>query len=201
MQILARYVHPSAHLRDKYPNFEAQKATQTSSGCKVLRQARKTISRKEHLAVVVSHPDFPGIELYAVKRWFKVTTQGPADYFFNNRNENENTAQAQEAEEEAEEGPENLAGRIHRQDIDAADLDLLAAAEAGNFDVDDDNLPAPENQPNARPDQDTEAVYSEEWGHDGIDNSPVGRRRARWINHPPHLLLSRFQIFEVLYPI
>ena len=27
VQILARYVHLSAHLRDKYPNFEAQKAT------------------------------------------------------------------------------------------------------------------------------------------------------------------------------
>ena len=55
VQILARYLHPSEHLRNKYVNFESLKAQLTLDGCKVLRQERETISRKEQLAVVVSH--------------------------------------------------------------------------------------------------------------------------------------------------
>ena len=68
VDILARCLHPSEHIRNKYVNFEAQKAHFKLVGCTVLSQARKTISRKEQLAVVVSHPDFPDVELYAVKR-------------------------------------------------------------------------------------------------------------------------------------
>ena len=82
VKILARYLHPSEHLQNKYANFESLKAHLTLDGCKVLRQERKNISKKEQLVVVVSHPDFDGVELYAVKRWFKVTKQGPPDLFF-----------------------------------------------------------------------------------------------------------------------
>ena len=82
VEILARYLHPSQELRNKFINFEAEKATLWLRGCKVIRQEQKIINRKQHLAIVVSHPDFTDVELYAVKRWFKITRQGPPEYFF-----------------------------------------------------------------------------------------------------------------------
>ena len=47
---------------------------------------RSKISRKNQLAVVVTHPDFKSgddvIELHAVKKWFVVDEEVNKDYFF-----------------------------------------------------------------------------------------------------------------------
>ena len=96
-----------------------------------------------------------------------------------------------EAEEESAENPGNTFLQ-NISDIDPNDPMLNAAAAEGNFTIDDDNLPAPENNPNTvQNGQSSEAVYSIEWGHSGFCNGPLSSRRARLLNHSSDIKLSR----------
>lgn len=49
---------------------------------KVLRKEMKKISRKQQMAVVMTHESFPEAELYCCMCYAKVTTEGPSDYFY-----------------------------------------------------------------------------------------------------------------------
>ena len=96
-----------------------------------------------------------------------------------------------EAEEECAENPGNTFLQ-NISDIDPNDPMLNAAVAEGNFTIDDDNLPAPENNPNTvQNGQSGEAVYSIEWGHSGFCNGPLSSRRARLLNHSSDIKLSR----------
>ena len=68
--ILLAHIHPSAHIRQKYPNCTRSDCLE---GCKILRQEEKLIQRKQTLAVVFRHESFPDVELYCVTRFAKVT--------------------------------------------------------------------------------------------------------------------------------
>eukprot|EP00558_Chaetoceros_sp_UNC1202_P011610 CAMPEP_0197239642 /NCGR_PEP_ID=MMETSP1429-20130617/6090_1 /TAXON_ID=49237 /ORGANISM="Chaetoceros sp., Strain UNC1202" /LENGTH=130 /DNA_ID=CAMNT_0042699097 /DNA_START=153 /DNA_END=541 /DNA_ORIENTATION=- len=81
VSILTKYIHPSEHIRAAYPN---PGNGQRLDGCCVLRREVKKIRRSEQLALVVTHESFPGVELYCVERYAKVTTEAPPDYFFDN---------------------------------------------------------------------------------------------------------------------
>ena len=67
----------------------------------VHRQEVKTINWKQHLALVVTHPmvleNNEPVKLYAVKKHFKVLTEGPSDLFFD--------AEPEEKEQDEEEAP------------------------------------------------------------------------------------------------
>ena len=80
VSIQIRYLHPSLHIKNKYPNPQNG---QKLENCTVLRQEVKRINRRDQTAVVVTHEDFKDgddfIELHAVPRWFKVTKEGPPE--------------------------------------------------------------------------------------------------------------------------
>lgn len=81
---LTKYLHPSEHIRNKHPNLQSGHRTE---GCIVLRQDTKKVNRRDQLCIVVRHDDYKAddggdIELYGVKQWFRITKEGPADYFF-----------------------------------------------------------------------------------------------------------------------
>jgi len=71
VSILTIYLHPSQHIRRVFPNLE--KGHRLNGLTVLLRQEHQRISRREQLAVVVTHPDFVNedgtlIELHGVKR-------------------------------------------------------------------------------------------------------------------------------------
>ena len=81
---LLRFIHPSKHIRNKFPNVVQG---QHLENCETIRQEVKRVSRKEQLVLVVRHEDFKNpddshIELHGVKRYWKVSQEGHPDYFF-----------------------------------------------------------------------------------------------------------------------
>ena len=81
---LIRFIHPSEHIRRKFPN---PVAGQRLSDCQTVRQEMKKVSRKDQLVIVVHHEDFKTeegdfIDLYTAKRYWKVHKGGDADLRF-----------------------------------------------------------------------------------------------------------------------
>ena len=81
---LFRFIHPSEHIRSKFPN---PVSGQQLSGCIMLRQEVKKVSRKDQLVIVVQHKDFKMdngtfIELYAVNHYWKVHENGDPELRF-----------------------------------------------------------------------------------------------------------------------
>jgi len=187
-----KYVHPSEHVRRLYPNpVSGERLT----NCVVLRQEVKQIRKKQQLAIVFTcRHAFDDQELYAVKRWIRVDTEGHPDFFF------DASDAAVEGEEEGASGDHPLIGAVDRvlaggelDDFEHADIAAIAT-------VDDDNEPAPENV------GDDEAADVGQWGHDGV----CPRRSAGATNNKPQLKTGLpsdgahpglVKLFELLFPI
>ena len=138
---LSKFVHPSQHIRDKYPNPVSGHRLE---GCVVVRQELKKVSRHDQLCVIVHHNEFKTadstiVELHAVKRYWKVVEEGDSDFFFDDP----------VAEEEREEEPDSVAlpdvidQAIKGQSTKSNTIEALC----GVVDIDDDNEPSPENAP------------------------------------------------------
>ena len=193
---LISMLHPSEHIRNKYPNPTHQ---QRLENCTVLRQEVKKIRRQDRMAIVVKNDDFRDadgnhIELYGCQRWFKITTEGPSDFFFTNPEEDE--AEGDEDALENDICPAELSATIGRFDT----ANLMAALPQG-VGVDDDTQPAPENVPS--PDDTNNTDMFGEWGYDGICNrrqSDANNTKARLKNFPNDVTPTRRQLFELLFP-
>ena len=76
-------MHPSEHMRNKFPNPVPGHRLE---GCIAVRQEVKHVTKRDQLCVVVRHDDFKAddehIELHAVKRYFQVMEEGDPDLFF-----------------------------------------------------------------------------------------------------------------------
>ena len=151
----------------------------------------------------MTHDDFPNVELHAVKRWFKVIKQGPPGLFFDDvRADNDVNKDRGEEEEVEVENPATTSCMHNFSQIDLRDIGLNMAAEEGNYEIDDYNVPAPENNPSI-PDNNMPVIsaYSTKWGHQDFCTAGVSRRRDRLFNHSPEILLTALQLFEILFPI
>ena len=69
-EVLLKHVRPRKCLSDAYPNPEKGERL---SGLLAFKQEVKRVSKKDQLCVVFRHDQFPGKELFCVKRWSKVT--------------------------------------------------------------------------------------------------------------------------------
>ena len=79
-----RFIHPLEHIWSKYPNPHP---SQHLENCTMIRQEVKNVSRRDLLTLIVHHEEFKHadgtfIELYAIKRYWKVHQSGHPDYFF-----------------------------------------------------------------------------------------------------------------------
>jgi len=191
-----RYIHPSELIRNKFPNRQQGDRLEN---CRVTGLESLKVNKKEQLVVTFHHDDFKDdngsfSKLYAVKRWAKVTSEGPPEFFFTG-------TQGQEAAEALPAAEEPLPAVV----IDAmarARIDLMDMGDlAGVVDIDDDNEPAPENLPG--PSQVSDVAY-QNWGHSGICN----RRQAGATNIKAKINIfsrdvipSYLQLFEVLFPV
>ncbi len=193
--ILAKFLHPSALVRDKFPNHEN---TLRLEGFKVVRQEVKRVSRRQQLCVVCTHEDFPNTEMHAVKGWWTVTQPGPPDLYFDvvpNVAPDPNTS---------EEGEHEIPQVLQNITLQSDDVAVVAAALNGHFMIDDDNEPAPENVPEVNNSNDEECAYAEEWGHGGVCFAKANgssHHLPRLKNHSRDLKLTRLQLFEVFFPV
>eukprot|EP00977_Amphora_coffeiformis_P000514 scaffold130_cov151-Amphora_coffeaeformis.AAC.3 len=149
--VLLKYIHPSAWVRQHFINPTSQQRLQ---GCLVTSEEQRIVGQKQQECVVFTHPDHPNQTLYAVKRWFKVTMEGPEDLLFSTNTPGRHTANVNGVELP----PEVLKDPIN---IDAETTQNLA----GILEIDDDNEPAPENIPTNN-DSDNNVQY-DGWTHDG----------------------------------
>lgn len=124
-------------------------------------------------------------ELHAVQRWVKVVTEGPEHLLFEN-------AKAVEQPEE------NVQLNVELPDVETVDEELLNTFDAEN--IDDNNLPVPENVPNGN--VDASACTYCEWGHDGTchrSKTDVNNFNASLqvpVENP-----SLLTLFETLFPV
>ena len=190
-----KFIHPSAIIREAFPNTIS---TGKLEDCVVLRQDTKKINRREKLLVVFTHPRLNQgenpTELYCVKRYAHVTTEGPKDYLFDAVVDGGGLV-----EQDAEGG--SLAGIQHLLSQQAHfSREEIFEAE-GVVEVDDDNLPLPENIPTTTTTT-TTGVFNDEWGEVNLCN----RKKEGISNTKPSLEFPRdvqptkVQLFELLFP-
>ena len=83
---LSRFIHPSEHIRNKFPN---PVHGHQLAGCVTLQQEVKKVNRKDQLYLVIRHDDFKNdddfIELHVVVKHWKVEVEGDPDVCFTAR--------------------------------------------------------------------------------------------------------------------
>lgn len=132
--VVGKYLHPSRIYQEKYLNAAPGHVLQNLL---VIRLEEKLVNRQKQVCVVFRHDDFPNKELWTVKRWAKVNSEGHKDHFFTT-----NTTGTPQEQNEDERGPKEITN-----DVRNATKENVNAMRAAGFDVDDDNDPAPENVP------------------------------------------------------
>ena len=87
--VLSKYMFPSIHIRDKYPNITADHRIEN---LRVLGRGNREVSRKDEDVIILQHDNFKDddgnyIEMYCVPRWCTVTTDCPDDKLFDAKEE------------------------------------------------------------------------------------------------------------------
>ena len=157
---LLRFIHPSEHIRNKFPNVVQG---QQLENCVTIQQEVKKVSLKEQLVLVVHHEDFENpvdsyIKLHGIKQYWKVSQEGHPDYFFYAIVTTDENANSQEDALMPEAVSEHINGNSHTTETIQALCDVV--------DIDDDNKPAPENIPQST--DPTSSLLNSEWGHSGF---------------------------------
>ena len=141
-----KYVFPKRKINRLFPNLN--KRDHQLQGCFLVKQGRARCSGNDYKDVYFfTHPDLGDEEYYIVRRFIKVTKEGPAAGVF---------VEADSSSNEAEDNNENVEVPETSGDVQ----EDVARFLRDGFLVDDDNLPAPENVPN---DEATENVQWSEW--------------------------------------
>ena len=140
--VLSRYMHPAKTVSEKYPN---RVHSHKMENLLVLRKEKKVVNRVERDVVVFRHDDFENVELHAVVRWAKVTSEGPAEKFFDNdRLDRPPQKDVDDLVDSGGNGGEKIPDHVFRLHGQAEDIAFIRGL---GFEVDDDNDPAPENIP------------------------------------------------------
>ena len=192
---LMRFIHPSEHIWNKYPNALP---SQRLENCTTICQEVKNVPQRDQLTLVVHYEEFNNandtfIELYAIKRYWKVHLLGHLDCFFDrvqNQQENEDETKDTLIPEAVD---HHLNGEIHT----AQTITALVNA----VDVDNDNEPSPENIP--QPNNVVLSPLKETWGQSGF----CYQRAANMQNHKAKINFHidneddyYLQLFEGMFP-
>ena len=79
---MTRYLHPSAYVRDKYPNQDKDWKKNNRTKVIIISQGDKKVNGKEQGVYFMRSEDFPDKQLHAVKKWVEVTQEGPEASIF-----------------------------------------------------------------------------------------------------------------------
>jgi hypothetical protein len=160
---LAKSLHPSRDVKSFYGDNEW--TTRRISNLIVDSKAFKTVNRKEIECLIVRHDDFPNQLLHVSIKCAKLEQAGAPEHFFSA------IPQVQPpvpmvVEDEEEARPEGILASSRTR---LGDDDLCRIVHEG-FTVDDDNMPAVENNRsgNEIEEHNNEIIWSE-WGFQGLD--------------------------------
>ena len=150
-------IHPSALMGARYLNTEPQMRLSNAVVC---QKQVKNISQRDQMVIIFVHDDFKEdemmMELYAVEHFVKVEHEGPSDFFFEAVGVGDvaNTV----GDPTAQEILPDVVQENHNQLCPEVDHDEVCGV---GVEVDDDNLPAPENIPT--PNEEVQSVTGD-WG-------------------------------------
>ena len=150
-------IYPSALMRAKYPNAEPQMRL---SNAVIHQKQVKNISQRDQMVIIFVHDDFKEdemmMELYAVECFVKVEQEGPSDFFFEavGVGDDANTVGDPTAQEILPDVVQENCNQLRPE----VDHDEVCGA---GVEVDDDNLPRPENIPT--PNEEVQSVTGD-WG-------------------------------------
>ena len=161
-QLSIHFIHPSEHIRQKFPN---PVAGQRLSDCHTIWQEMKKVTQKDQLVNVVHHEDFKTdagdfIDLYVVKHYWKVQKAGDADLHFDAAPTNDGGGQGDKMVP--------LPAAVDEY-INGEKVNTIEALQ-DVVDVNDDNEPAPENVPQRN---DNNVAVFGEWGHTGFNGEVI----------------------------
>ena len=155
--VITRYLHPAKTISDKYLNFGHRDQT---SNLVCLRKEEKVVNRRTQTVAVFKHADFTDTEIHAVVRWVTVDEEGLAtDVFITENPEGAIRPSERNEGHEATADEATIPDHVYNSTGSAEDIALIRAL---GFTVDDDNDPAPENDPN--------------W--EGVTTAPVGENAS-----------------------
>ena len=190
---LIHFIHPSEHIRQKFPN---PVAGQRLSHCQTIWQEMEKVMRKDQLIIVVHHKDFKTdagdfIDLYTVKCYWKVQKADNADLCFDAVPTNDGGGQGDEMVP--------LPAAVDKY-INGERVNTIEALQ-DVVEIDNDNKLAPENVPQRN---DNNVAVFGEWGHTGFCH----RHMQNMPNNPAKINLGinttaddiYVQLFEGLFP-
>ena len=196
--VLLKYLHPGIYISEKFNNY---KKADRLENCLAYKQEIKTVNKKNQLVILLRHDDHPNVELYAVKRWVKVITEGAPEHVFVEEDSDNESNVVNNDTAEGEDAPiDNI---VFRSGGQAEDIALVRAM---GLDVDDDNLPAPENIPQNIPETENEGGNVHlGWGWSGIDHRKqlnITNVRANIVGVTSNILehISFIGMFFLLFP-
>lgn len=155
LRCYGRFLHPSAKIREKYPNDHKDVAIQNLTS---LRLEMKMVDRRTRLCVVMEHADF-SVNLYASVHKVKLVQEGPANLRFVVAQPTQNALILEEAVAADADGND--------QQLDTVAGMIQISQNMTDSAIDDDNEPAPENEPSSAADNSTPIFGS--WGGGTID--------------------------------
>ena len=188
------FLHPKNKIKEVIPN---QTASQKLSGLIMQGKEEKIIRKEGKECIVFRHEDFGGQLLWALQHYVSIDEEGPESAFFDptplqgqgaagavlpaaaasaggGNIQQQHQALLDEQQEILPAVIQELIGYNHLDHNE----ELMATAAASM--VDDDNGPAPENQPN--PNENVDDIFSG-WSHSGICH----RRSSACHNMKPEL--------------
>ena len=155
--ILTRFIHPSEHVRIKFPNLD--KAHRTDGV--LIGHDQRTVSRRSQDCYLFRSDDYPNIEMYAVVRYVKIIEEGAeADLFIPTVPPNPVSTAIVTIE------GEDATALTTVPPITGGYAEDIIAMRAEGVYIDDDNEPAEENIPKSI--VDIESPFENEWGYKGV---------------------------------
>ena len=141
VSVLAKFVHPSEHIRKAYPNADTQLRL---DDLLVLQMESKKVSRRKQLFIffvsqLIKDNSGNNIELYNVKRYARVECEGLSKFFFDSLNE-----EVVEESAKNEELPSEILTIENRGTVLNDDVSMLCGT---SIPVDNNNQPVEENIP------------------------------------------------------
>ncbi len=168
----------------------------------VVRKADMKIRGNVRSCIVVHHDRFKNddafVDLYCAEKWAKVVQEGPPEHFFDLQEQ-----QREEAPVVHEEGEEEMPAVILQAAARGEQLSREALNDiAAVVDVDDDEMPAPENVPNSN--TNTGLVAYQDWGHSGVCYRRMlhaQQGKASIPNFPCGVIPTALQLLEIFFPV
>ena len=198
-RVKSRYIHPSQLIRERFANLPNDHEL---VDCLITGRGDRVVRQKVQKCIILTHADVTDgngapLMMHCVERWVKVTEEGPDQDFFDAAETGAHDPLQQE--EEHPPAPAVLINAMNS--VYTNDEQEMYASLDGIVELDDDNLPAPENVVVGG--GDSNACVWEDWGHDGICPRKTAATRDMKAGLAVNIDTTGWvylQLFEIFFP-